>query len=62
MRSYVDAKAVRTSESLNSPEARVERGKCPICPGDLDTGWECASCGYDALPLAHPTPGDSPCK
>lgn len=24
---------------------------CPECSGELDTGWECNSCGYDAMPL-----------
>lgn len=23
---------------------------CPKCGGELDTGWECNSCGYDAFP------------
>jgi hypothetical protein len=23
---------------------------CPKCLGDLDTGWECNDCGYDAAP------------
>ena len=22
--------------------------RCPECGGELDTGWECNSCGYDA--------------
>ena len=26
--------------------------RCPLCLGELDTGWECNSCGYDAMPLA----------
>jgi tRNA(Ile2) C34 agmatinyltransferase TiaS len=24
---------------------------CPECRGELDTGWECNSCGYDAMSL-----------
>jgi tRNA(Ile2) C34 agmatinyltransferase TiaS len=24
---------------------------CPKCYGELDTGWECTKCGYDAKPL-----------
>jgi RecJ-like exonuclease len=24
---------------------------CPKCLGELDTGWECNSCGYDARPI-----------
>lgn len=23
---------------------------CPKCGGELDTGWECNLCGYDAMP------------
>jgi len=23
---------------------------CPKCGGDLDTGWECNTCGHDARP------------
>lgn len=23
---------------------------CPRCLGELDTGWECNDCGYDAQP------------
>lgn len=27
---------------------------CPSCKtGSLDTGYECNSCGFDALPLVH---------
>jgi tRNA(Ile2) C34 agmatinyltransferase TiaS len=26
---------------------------CPECGGELDTGWECNSCGFDALPLVQ---------
>jgi hypothetical protein len=22
---------------------------CPRCLGELDTGWECNDCGYDAM-------------
>lgn len=24
---------------------------CPKCMGELDTGWECNDCGYDAAHL-----------
>ena len=27
---------------------------CPECGGCLDTGWECNSCGYDAMDEAYP--------
>jgi len=26
---------------------------CPDCGGQLDTGWECVECGYDARDLAY---------
>lgn len=29
----------------------IKENICPICLGELDTGWECNSCGYDAVPL-----------
>lgn len=25
----------------------IREDKCPDCGGDLDTGWECNSCGAD---------------
>jgi hypothetical protein len=37
-----------------SDEALVQllsRDLCPMCMGNLDTGYECNSCGYDAMPL-----------
>lgn len=27
---------------------------CPECGGELDTGWECNDCGYDARDEAYP--------
>jgi hypothetical protein len=24
--------------------------RCPMCLGNLDTGYECNDCGYDAMP------------
>ncbi len=32
----------------------ARRDVCPECGGELDTGWECNSCGYDAAPDAQP--------
>jgi hypothetical protein len=29
---------------------------CPRCLGELDTGWECNDCDYDARPLIIPSP------
>lgn len=31
----------------------VDDDKCPKCGGELDTGWECNDCGYDAAWVAH---------
>lgn len=31
---------------LNAPLAQEDI--CPRCLGELDTGWECNDCGYDA--------------
>ena len=33
-------------------EQRLERNECPVegCRGELDTGWECTSCGVDFQP------------
>lgn len=28
----------------------VSENRCPMCLGELDTGWECNECGYDAQP------------
>lgn len=30
----------------------VAEDVCPKCLGELDTGWECNDCGYDASHLA----------
>lgn len=41
-----------TKGSLN-PTVRKHEAKsdrCPECGGQLDTGYECLHCGYDALP------------
>lgn len=32
----------------------ARRDVCPECGGELDTGWECTACGYDAQPDATP--------
>lgn len=29
-------------------EALISDDVCPKCLGELDTGWECNDCGYDA--------------
>lgn len=28
----------------------VSENRCPMCLGELDIGYECNSCGYDAMP------------
>ena len=33
----------------------VAKDICPRCRGDLDTGWECNDCGYDAQSIALET-------
>lgn len=41
---------------INDPGYRkqvVNEDICPECGGDLDTGWECNDCGYDAKPEAY---------
>lgn len=53
------------------PKTRAQlilNDQCPECQQELDTGWECLSCGFDArpealalpAPLSHnrPTPAD----
>lgn len=30
--------------------------RCPECGGELDTGFECNKCGYDALPIIQKLP------
>ena len=43
---------------ISSPALRIHYArdleKCPECGGELDTGWECNSCDYDARDLAYP--------
>lgn len=39
---------------------KVAQDLCPKCGGELDTGWECNDCGFDAIgfveldPLGRP--------
>lgn len=30
-------------------EADIDQDRCPECGGELDTGWECNRCGFDAI-------------
>jgi tRNA(Ile2) C34 agmatinyltransferase TiaS len=41
------------SPALRRYVAGVE-GRCPECGGELDTGWECNDCEYDARDEAYP--------
>jgi len=34
--------------------AAARQDTCPECGGELDTGWECNECGYDARDEAYP--------
>lgn len=36
----------------------VKQDRCPECGGELDTGWECNRCGFDARPEVHWSPVD----
>jgi hypothetical protein len=45
------------SEPVSQPlsKALAAGDDCPRClVGELDTGWECNHCGYDARPLVMP--------
>jgi len=45
----------RESNPRNLSDAAVkiliEEDHCPMCLGELDTGWECNECNYDAMPI-----------
>lgn len=45
---------VRRIPALDRSLAR--RDICPRCGGELDTGWECNDCGYDAMDEAKKHP------
>lgn len=53
MRGVVEARAAAEHAALNTPLARALRDQCPVCPGDLDTGFECNECGFDAWSLVE---------
>ena len=41
---------------IKSPAVRktlVREETCPQCGGDLDTGWECNDCQFDASTIAY---------
>jgi rubredoxin len=35
---------------------KASKDICPKCGGELDTGWECNDCGFDAYALVHGHP------
>lgn len=41
---------------------RMDFDYCPACGGQLDTGWECAKCGKDWMPVDHPQGKEEPQK
>lgn len=34
-------------------ELLIAEDYCPECGGELNTGWECNACGFDAEPEAN---------
>ena len=52
MKSFNGAPFPRQSPALRRACAR--ENICPQCGGELDTGWECNSCQYDARDEAYP--------
>lgn len=39
--------------SRKSIQELMLEDRCPMCLGELDTGWECNDCGYDCMYLAN---------
>lgn len=37
---------------LDPVKRKVSKDICPKCDGELDTGWECNDCGFDAIEIA----------
>ncbi len=35
----------------------IEDNICPMCLGELDTGYECNKCNYDGAPLLQEADG-----
>ena len=54
MRGFWDLALGRYSRTFEQKCADVDM--CPKCGGELDTGWECNKCGFDAMPLVSLTP------
>ncbi len=40
------------AQSREHRETVIADDRCPECGGELDTGWECNDCGFDAYPEA----------
>ncbi len=50
-------KSPRRVFPVKSPAVRqtmARKDSCPECGGELDTGWECNDCGFDARNLVYP--------
>jgi hypothetical protein len=55
---FADSREIFDPETGPAPAAReaiesVKEDRCPKCGGELDTGWECNQCGFDAVPIAE---------
>jgi len=52
-----EMRKIELTYPVKSPAVRAQVAKdnlCPECGGELDTGWECLDCGFDAQWLAYP--------
>lgn len=49
-----DGKLVELKDTSKFARRMTARDKCPKCGGELDTGFECNDCGFDALPFLTP--------
>lgn len=55
MSAYVDA-VERRERAAALAEQASDPINCPKRGGNLDTGYECLDCGFDATPKPSPTP------
>jgi tRNA(Ile2) C34 agmatinyltransferase TiaS len=47
---HADGLVERTRHIATFEQKYAVVDMCPKCGGELDTGWECNRCGYDAMP------------
>lgn len=54
LRQYLEDEqmAQKPVHQMSDEELSVLHDMCPRCDGELDTGWECNKCGFDAWPIA----------